>query len=264
MNFLEKYREAVENKNSILCVGLDPAEFGQREKNTIPEGADKLGSLSRLIEGVSPFCAAVKVNRNYVKDLSREELGEVVACAHNGGLIVIDDSKLADIGSTNDSGLYHAQQEGFDAVTYAPFPGNTEEAVNQAHKRGLALISLVLMSNPEFEARKRLMLDGKMLYEILAEEVKEYGVDGIVIGAPSPANHITEEEVERVRDIVGERFVLVPGIGAQGGQADYLIKTFGSGLAINVGRSIMYSDDPVAAAERYRDMFNKLRREYGV
>ncbi|MBI4148123.1 orotidine 5'-phosphate decarboxylase [Candidatus Woesearchaeota archaeon] len=146
VSFAQKWKQTVELKNSILCAGLDPAEYGQRE-NSIPHGIDKHLWCMRFVLDVSPHCAAVKINRNYIKDFSREETKTLVQRTHNLGMLAIDDSKLVDIGETNDAGFYHAQEEGFDAVTYAPFPGNTQEAVKQAHAKGLGLIGLVLMSN---------------------------------------------------------------------------------------------------------------------
>ncbi|MBF0417715.1 MAG: hypothetical protein HQL86_05635 [Magnetococcales bacterium] len=82
---------------------------------------------------------------------------------------------------------------------------------------------------------------------------------GVVVGAPSAKNHITESEIRRVHEIIGKRIVLVPGIGAQGGSLEFVLKTFGDYSMINVGRSVMYSKDPAEEARRYRDMINVQR-----
>ncbi len=259
MSFAEKWKNAVEKKNSILCVGLDPAEYGQRPDYSLPQGVNKLEWCLGFVEKIAPFAAAVKPNRNYVKDLSRAELKTLVDCIHAKGMIAIDDSKLADIGETNDAGFYHARQEGYDAVTYAPFPGNTKEAVTQAHAKGLGLIALVLMSNPEFEVIKNATIRGLKGFEYFAVQAAEYGCDGIVVGAPSPSNHVKDEEVRRVREIVGERLVLMPGVGTQGGEAAAILSAFGDNVIANVGRAILYASDPAKKAEEYRNILNKLR-----
>ena len=176
-------------------------------------------------------------------------------------MVAIDDSKLADIGETNDSGLYEAQEENFDAVTYAPFPGNAREVISQAHPRGLGIIPLVLMSNPEFKAIKNSRIRGIKGYEYFALQSAEYEADAIVVGAPSPTNHITDQEVRRVKEIVEDKIVLMPGIGAQGGDAKYIISVFGGDNVIaNVGRDIMYSPNPAKAASKYQKMLNKIRK----
>ncbi|MBI4144589.1 orotidine 5'-phosphate decarboxylase [Candidatus Woesearchaeota archaeon] len=260
-SFSQKWREAVERKNSILCAGLDPAEYGQRPDTSLPHGADKLKWCLDFVDAVAPFSAAVKPNRNYIKDLSRDETTELVSRIHKHGMVAIDDSKLADIGETNESGFYHAAGEGFDAVTFAPFAGNTAEAVAQAHGKGLGLIPLVLMSNPQFEVMKNARIRGLRGFEYFAFQVAEYGADAIVIGAPSPTNHVKDEEVRRVREIVGDCTVLMPGVGAQGGDAKYILDVFGGRNVIaNVGRAIMYARNPAKEAAKYQGMLNALRK----
>ncbi len=262
-SFGKKWLEAVERKNSILCAGLDPAEYGQRADFVLPRGTDKLEWCLDYVEKVAPFSAAVKINRNYIKDLSRPEIKKIVTKIHELNMVAIDDSKLTDIGETNDSGFYHAQEEGFDAVTYAAFPGNTKEAVEQAHPRGIGVIALVLMSNKEFKAIKESTIRGLKGYEYFAFQAAEYDADAIVVGAPSPTNHITEHEVKRVRDIAGEKLILMPGIGAQGGDAKYIINFFGRNNVIsNVSRAIMFASKPEEEAKKYQLMLNELRKIY--
>ncbi len=260
MSFAQKWEEVVAQKNSILCVGLDPAEYGQRPNASLPQGASKLEWCLDFVEKVAPFSAAVKPNRNYIEDLSREEKSKLTAHIHKWGMLAIEDSKLADIGETNDSGFYHSRMDGFDAVTYCPFPGNTREAVNQARSRDIGIISLVLMSNPEFEVIKNSKICGMRGFEYFAFQSAEYGADAIVVGAPSENNHITDEEVRRVKEIAGEQLVLMPGVGAQGGDAQVIIRIFGDNAIANVGRAIMYAPNPAKEAEKYRDMLNGLRK----
>lgn len=260
MTFMDKWKEAVEKKNSILCAGLDPAEYGQRGDGVLPQGEDKLSWCLDFVEKVAPFSAAVKPNRNYIKDFAGVETRHLTDRIHEFGMLAIDDSKLADIGETNDSGFYHAQAEGFDAVTYVPFPGNMREASKQAHDRGLGLIALVLMSNPEYEVIKNSTIRGLRGYEYFAMQVGEYGVDGMVIGAPSEKNHVKDEEVRKAHELAGEKaLVLMPGVGAQGGDAQYILSVFGDNVIANVGRAVMYAHDPAAAAKKYCDMLNALR-----
>lgn len=289
MTFLEKWLEVVDKKNSVLCAGLDPAEFamGRGEKG-LPELDDKREWALSYIEAVAPYCAALKPNMQYWKGPEDiESLVEISSLAHHLGMVVIDDSKLADIGSTNDAGVFYASQRA-DAVTFSPFAGNIEEAKKQAHDRGIGLISMVLMSNPEYEREKNKLVPLKddigidqediinvngdkyiKQYISLANDADQFELDGIVIGAPSSKNHITNEEIEKVRGYVRHpMLVLLPGVGAQGGEAGEIWKHFGNDrVIVNVGRSLMLPEgsnsnqvDQAITAEKYKEMLNELRK----
>lgn len=261
MDLQKTWQKIVKDKNSLLCVGLDPAEFGQRDPATLKEGEDKLTWSLELVKAVAPFASAIKPNRNYYKDFSRQQMQELTRAIHSAGMIAIDDAKIADIGSTVDAGIYHTSAEGFDAVTFAPFAGNTEEASASAMKHSVALINLVLMSNPEFATTKDGTMNGKKGFAHLASEsAKHAGVQGIVIGAPSESNHITSADIEIIKSHVSDKLVLMPGIGAQGGDAKKVLDAFGDNVIVNVGRAIFQSDDPAKAAETYRDQINSMRQ----
>ncbi|MBS3116257.1 orotidine 5'-phosphate decarboxylase [Candidatus Woesearchaeota archaeon] len=292
-SFREKWLAAVDAKNSVLCAGLDPAEFkmGRREEG-LPPGAFKLAWSLRYINAIAPYAAAVKPNVQFWKDNEdMESLQAIVQYAHEKELVVIDDSKLADIGATNDAGLYHAKKKGFDAVTLAPFAGNMEEAAKQAQARDIGLIAMCLMSNPEYEREKnkwvatregdywgngrletdQTLIDGKQhvkQYLQLARDANAFYLDGIVIGAPSAKNHIKEEEIAQVRySVRGQMLVLLPGVGAQGGEAQVIWRYFAKdAVIVNVGRNLMLPrgmkttpDDQTYIAKHFRDMLNELR-----
>lgn len=300
--FRSKWLKAVKEKGSVLCAGLDPAEFamGRGEKG-LPEGTPKLQWAIDYIHAVAPYCAAIKPNYQYWKSIGGEaELRHIHITANQEGLVVIDDSKLADIGPTNDAGVYSASQRA-DAVTFSPFAGNLEEATQQAHARGIGLISMVLMSNPEYEREKNKLVNvgGAMSTEYgfedrvlaspdshvkqyhvkqylqLAHDARKFGADAIVIGAPSKKNHIRESEIADVKRYVDRSYdktrmlVLLAGLGAQGGEADVIWRYFGRDNVIaNVGRSLMLPkgnnstpEQQAEAARHYRDMLNDLRTD---
>ena len=293
MSFYDKWKKAVESKNSILCAGLDPAEctMGRKEEG-LREGTSKLEWALKYVTAVAPYCAAVKPNVNYWKEHDdMRSLREIVDLAHSQGLVVIDDSKLADIGDTNDAGIYHSKSKGFDAVTIAPFAGNLAQAAQQAKARDIGAITMCLMSNPEYEREKNKLVPvsdalftlmmtltsnpGKVIdgqtylyqYIYLAYESTLHHIDGIVIGAPSPKNHIKENEIKKVRDLVNSTtLVLLPGIGKQGGEAGTIMRYFDrENVIANVGRDLMFPNGsnttPEQQAERaqyYQKMLNDL------
>tara|TARA_Y100000310_G_scaffold142028_1_gene141442 strand:- start:746 stop:1498 length:753 start_codon:yes stop_codon:yes gene_type:complete len=243
MGFRGEWLESVQRKGSVLCAGIDPAEFEiGRGENGLLEGTNKLEWSLRYVEAVAPYCAAVKLNIQYWKgDYDSEDLRELVSFARDLGVVVIDDSKLADIGSTNDAGMFYSKDMGADAVTLAPFAGNMEEASKKTHERGIEAITMCLMSNPEYEEEKNSLVrvDAITTYDSediipvrimgrkndspfvrryiqLAHDANRFGLDGVVIGAPSESNHITEEELAKARRYVGESMlVLAPGWGTR-------------------------------------------------
>ncbi|MBU2561048.1 MAG: orotidine 5'-phosphate decarboxylase [Nanoarchaeota archaeon] len=297
MSFREKWLEAVDKKDSVLCAGLDPADFkmGRGEKG-LPEGVNRRDWALGFIRAVAPYCAAVKPNIQYWKDEGdMESLMVVSAIAEECGLLVIDDSKLADIADTNDAGFFYAGRRPVDAVTFSPFAGNIAEAAKQGHDRGVGVISMCLMSNPEYDREKKKLVnvwdcvgqydendiiylrdeetgyDGFFVHQYvhLARQAELCGIDGIVIGAPSSKNHITEEELATARRQVSDRMlVLLPGVGAQGGEAEAIWKYFAKGAVIvNVGRDLMFPgnnnaagpEEHAARAKHYMERLNELR-----
>ena len=295
-SFREKWLAAVEKKNSVLCAGLDPAEYKMgRSEEGLPESVkdnqDKLAWGMRYLEAVAPYCAAMKANVNYWKaEGNMESLAVLCELAQELGLVTIDDSKLADIGSTNDAGLYHAKQKGFDAVTLAPFAGNLQETVGFARERDIDLISMCLMSNPGYESVKNQWVRVEDMdnfpnpfdtveiqgvphvrkYLQLAHDAARYGLDGIVIGAPNKKNHLKDEEIFIARAYSrDDTLVLLPGVGAQGGEADVIWKYFDKdNVIVNVGRRLMFlkgskstSKQQAEAARHYKEMLNESRQK---
>ncbi|MFX0063324.1 MAG: orotidine 5'-phosphate decarboxylase [Candidatus Hermodarchaeota archaeon] len=251
-SFLSKFQTVYEEKKSILCVGLDVAVLGQRPSRTIPPETDRLDFMLDLLEKVSPYCMAVKPNRQYVLGLTTAELSTFNKKVHELGLISIIDHKLSDIGSTNDSALFWINKEGFDALTFSPFAGNTRGAAEKAHEYGLGLIVLTLMSNPEAKWMITESINGKLAYRFYAEEVQNWA-DVAVVGA---TGHVKLEHIKEIKQIIGNKLILAPGVGAQGGDAEKLIQICGSELLINVGRAIIYDPDPAKKAKEFNDLFN--------
>ena len=98
------------------------------------------------------------------------------------------------------------------------------------------------------------------LYKSVAKHVKEwnhYGNCGLVVGATKP------EELKEIRDLVPEMPLLIPGVGAQGGEVEATVKagidTKGGRAIINASRSIIYAESPAKEAKKLRDEINKYR-----
>jgi len=266
-NFLKKYEKSRDEKNSILCAGFDPAIPNQREKNVIAEKYFKgSGSAAEAImsffedflESVQDYCSVIKPNSQYIFHMGISNIQKMNKMIHEQGITSLFDHKISDIGSTNDSGFYWIKEMGFDGTTHSPFAGNIEESLISAHKHDLGLVTLTLMSNPDsIYFMKESIVDGMKGYEFIANKLKEFNGDGMVVGA---TGHVTTEDIQKIRKLAGEDVVmLVPGIGKQQGDLKKVIEHGGKNVVLNVSRGILYSDDIRATAKSYNERFNEIR-----
>lgn len=175
---------------------------------------------------------------------------------------VILDAKRADIDSTN---KYYAKaifdNLGFDAVTVNPYLGkeSLEPFLKYVDK---GVIILVRTSNPGASEFQDLKVDssGKPLYQVIAEHIaKEWNTNsncGVVVGATYP------EELKVVRQIIGDMPILIPGVGAQGGSVEDIVKvglsSKGDGIIISSTRAIIYASKEADFAEAARRETQKL------
>ncbi|MFH1199728.1 MAG: orotidine-5'-phosphate decarboxylase [Candidatus Micrarchaeota archaeon] len=262
MDFLEKLRQAKKSKASALCVGLDPASIFFKETDSIPrhyfekngEADGMLEFCLDIVEKTAPHAAAFKPNAQYVMPFSLAQMQKLNKKIAESGSLSIYDLKLSDIGSTNESAAYWMKKAGFDAFTFSPFAGNVEETVGMAHKSGLGVIVLALMSNPEAKFFMReSIVDNRKGYEWICSEAARTGADGVVAGATNDGSELAD-----IREMIGQdTLMLIPGIGKQGGSLEALAKA-GKNVLINVGRSLIYADDPAKAAADYKRKFNEV------
>jgi len=271
-SFVEKYKTVKEQKDTILCVGLDPALPDQRKENVIPEWYARLGDdIGRfvfcmdMVERTHPYALAFKPNGKYVRGFSTEQHQLLTKAIREHGALSILDDKLADIGDTLESGLYWVHRWQYDAVTVMTEQGNLKEIVDLAHKHDppIGIIPMVLMSNPEaVRTFKETEYRGKPRYWTIAQEIRETGADGFVVGA---TGHVTEKEIRDIRAIVGDdKIALVPGVGKQEGDPVKIIRNIGENFLINVGRDLIFDKDPAQRAIHYFTLFNKTRTFYEV
>ena len=103
-----------------------------------------------------------------------DELETLTQIAYDEDLLFIDDSKLADIGSTNEAGIYYTQKKHIDAVTLACFAGNREEAARQCKKYDVGGIHMCMMSNSEYTQEK------DKLVPLTEEQAREYELSDLL------------------------------------------------------------------------------------
>ncbi|HQW82350.1 MAG TPA: orotidine-5'-phosphate decarboxylase, partial [Pseudomonadota bacterium] len=194
---------------------------------------------------------------------AEDQLEALIAHIHtrHPGVPVILDAKRGDIGATAEQYAREAfERYRADALTVNPYMGFDSIAPYLAYPdRGL--IVLCRTSNPGGSDLQNLELaNGRRLYEHVAELVAGpwnlHGQNALVVGATFP------EELARVRQIVGDLPLLVPGIGAQGGDIDATLRagaTCAGGLMINSSRAILYASDGEDFAEAARRVASATR-----
>jgi len=266
LSFREKVLDSYRGKNSVLCVGLDPALPSQRSSNVVPsryanqrdENKSRLDFCLSLVEETSPYCIAFKPNQQYVAGFTSNDHRSLTNAIESAGCFSILDYKLNDIGDTVESAIFHIKRWGYDAITFNPFLGNLEGTVKLAHsgERELGVIVLTLTSNPEaVRYQKETRLNGKPLYLAIAEDVQKYHADGCVVGA---TGHVAADEIRAIRAAAGsDKIFLIPGVGAQKGDPKKVIES-GGNVLINVSRDVIYSESPWEKAKEYTELFRAL------
>ncbi|MFW9777519.1 MAG: orotidine 5'-phosphate decarboxylase [Candidatus Heimdallarchaeota archaeon] len=254
MNFLRLLSTAKADSGSKICVGLDFANYGSRSTQTLAKNQDKVTKILQTIEELSSYCCAFKINRQYILDLYLDQIQQITYTIHERNRPIIIDHKVSDIGFTNDQALYHFSQEGFDAFTYSPFPGNVKEICDKAKRRGLATFVLVLMSNPEAAWMTQWSKGCVPLYQHLARLTNLYA-EGAVVGA---TGHVGDSELKILSQELSDKVILAPGIGQQGGGLSQLLKYFREEVVFNIGRGIIYQKNPLAKLKEYNMEIGKL------
>jgi orotidine-5'-phosphate decarboxylase len=272
VNFIDKLSAAWKSSNSMLCVGLDPDLA--KLPGAMQGRPDAIADFCKaIIDATADLACAFKPQIAYFAALGAEEQLEQV-CAYIRSnypqVPLILDAKRGDIGATAQQYAREAYDRyNADAVTLSPYMGfDSVEPYLAWQDRGQIL--LCRTSNPGGSDLQFLDVGGRPLYQHVAELVatkwNRNGQCALVVGATFP------EELAQVRAIVGDMPLLVPGIGAQGGDVAATVtkgKTAaGTGLMISSSRAILYaaaqgSEDFAAAARRVaietRDSINACR-----
>lgn len=270
MNFIQKLEAQWATSNSLLCVGLDPDLT--RIPMHLQEHAEPIYQFCRaIVDATHDLVCAYKPQIAYFAGAAAEDqlqkLMEYIRLEYPHIPLVLD-SKRGDIGST--AAMY--AKEAFDryqahAVTINPYMGrDSAQPFLDRADRGVVL--LCRTSNPGAGDLQDLEIDGQPLYERLATMItQDWNSNGncsLVVGATWP------EQMRKLREIAGDMPFLVPGVGAQGGDVEALVKAGqtanGTGLMVNSARGIIYAGSGFDfmqharnAAIETRDLINQYR-----
>jgi len=260
MNFVEQLEQAIKKNQSYLCVGLDvdlsriPSSFLNSE--------DPIFSFNRsIIEETKNLVCAFKPNLAFYEMYGLYGLSALIRTIEyiheETFLPVILDAKRGDVGHSSAAyaksifQIYKA-----DATTVNPYLGyDSLQPFLEYQTKGIFV--LCLTSNLGFQDFQTLGAN-EPLYLSVAKHVKEwnhYGNCGLVVGATKP------EELKEIAKIAEGMPILIPGVGAQGGDLAASAKFGGKYPIINVSRSIIYAQDPKQEALKIRNEINKHRHE---
>jgi len=260
MNFMEKLIAASQKNKSLLCVGLDPDPRLM---------SDKIGIFEfnkAIIDATSDLVCAYKPNFAFYEALGNEGLDALRQTVKHisDNIPVIGDAKRGDIGNTAKAYAKTIFSDfNFDATTVNPYLGfDSIEPFIQYHDKGVFILCRTSNAGAvDFQALRCVEHD-RPLFEIVALKAREWNVHGnigLVVGATYP------EELKLIRQDHPDMLLLIPGIGAQGGDlaltVRYGVDAQGERAIINSSRQIIYASREKDFAEAARKAASELREQ---
>ena len=258
--------ENIFHKKTFLCVGLD-TDVDKIPEHLFDVTDDPVFEFNKqIIDATADFCVAYKLNLAFYESIGLEgwdALERTVDYIRSSypDQFIIADAKRGDIGNT--SAMYARTYFGnmdFDAVTVAPYMGQDSVAPFLTYENKWTIL-LALTSNKGAFDFQYMEENGEKLFEKVLKTSKEWGSDEnmmYVVGA-TKAEMLTE-----IRKIIPNHFLLVPGVGAQGGSLQEVVK-YGKndecGLLVNSSRQIIYASSDVDFAEKAREEALKVQQE---
>lgn len=252
-SYADKLAERIESAETRLCVGLDPRPD--------QHPTDDLEAwLQEVIEETAEFAAAFKPNIAYFEALGVEgyQLLEDMLAWIPEDIPVILDCKRGDIGVTQE---YYAkayfERWDVDAVTLSPYLGaQTMGPFLEYPDKGVYLLGITTNEGSKDIQRKEL-IDGRSVYELVSKMAQKRSEQvGMVLGL----TNVDEEILDRVPDVP----LLIPGLGAQGGDLDVLAgQTRSAPNIVSVSRGILYHEPKRSFAEKAEDYANQITEVLG-
>jgi orotidine-5'-phosphate decarboxylase len=262
--------EQIKQKKSYLCIGLD-TDIDKIPKHLLQSKNAIVDFNKAIIDATKDYCVSYKINTAFYEALgskgwqAMEETVDYIPSTH----FKIADAKRGDIGNTSSQyAKAFFETLNFDAITVAPYMG--EDSIRPFFEfENKWTIVLGLTSNKganDFEMLRLVREDNqanessKRLYETVIETVSKWGNQNnlmFVTGATQAS------ELENIRKIIPNNFLLVPGVGFQGGSLSEVSKygiTSDCGLLVNASRAIIYA----GSGENYAAEATEIAKQYQV
>lgn len=261
----QEITEQIREKESFLCVGLDP-DVTKIPKHLLSSEDPLFEFCKSIIDATNDLCIAYKPNFAFFENEGTKgwiSLEKTINYLNEKypKIFTIADAKRGDIGNT--SRMYASavfDKMNFDSITVAPYMGEDSVTPFSGYKNKWVIL-LALTSNKGAEDFQLQKSGEKKLFESVLEKSKKWGSEEnmmYVVGATRP------EMLTEIRKIVPDHFLLVPGVGAQGGSLKEVVK-YGMnesvGLIVNASRSILYASSGPDFAEKAREEAKRMRDE---
>ena len=253
----------IKKKQSFLCVGLD-TDINKIPKHLL-ELEDPIFEFNKqIIDATKEFCVAYKPNIAFYECMGVsgwESLQKTLDYIPEN-IFTIADAKRGDIGNT--SSMYARaffENMNFDSVTVAPYMGSDSVTPFLEFEDKWAIVLALTSNKGGLYFQKIEDKNGKQLFEQVLESSKNWGTDAnmmYVVGATR------SEQLSKIRQIIPNHFLLVPGVGAQGGNLQDVAKygmNADCGLLVNSSRGIIYAGNNLDFAEKSRIEAEKLHQE---
>ena len=261
----ELYQQIVKKK-SYLCIGLD-SDLGRIPKHLLDFDDPIFEFNKRIIDATHDLCVAYKPNTAFYEARgiegwkSLEKTLNYIPDSH----FTIADAKRGDIGNTSRQyARAFFESLNFDSITVAPYMGSDSVMPFLEHSNKWVIL-LVLTSNAgSKDFQKKQLEEQKAVYEMVLEKAKEWGGPEnlmFVVGATQP------EYFEKIRAIVPDHFLLVPGVGAQGGSLEKVSEVgFNKyvGILVNSSRGIIYAGSGIDFAEKARAAASTIQQKMQI
>jgi orotidine-5'-phosphate decarboxylase len=265
-NFSEKLKKAIKRTGGCLCVGLD-VDLEKMPKSLPRDGQGALRFCRSIIESTRELAVAYKPNLAFFESLgtSGYEVLELLRQSVPHDVLFIADAKRGDIGNTSQAyakAFYGLLKS--DGLTLSPYMGK-DSVEPFLEYPGTCSFVLCLTSNPssaDFQLQE--LKGGEKLYQKVAKTAVQWGQGkkgeiGLVVGA-TQTQHLRE-----LRGLVPSTTFLVPGVGAQGGDLQGVLKEGrskdGYGILVNVSRQVLYASSENDFADAAREQAQKLVNE---
>ncbi len=260
----------IRRKKSFLCVGLD-TDVNKIPEHLFDETDDAIFEFNKqIIDVTADLCVAYKPNLAFYESIGLEGwdiLDRTVEYIRTNypDQFIIADAKRGDIGNT--SAMYARTFFGnmdFDAVTVAPYMGEDSVSPFLTYENKWVILLALTSNKGAFDFQFMQQEDGERLFEKVLKVSKTWGNDEnmmYVVGATKA------EMLADIRKIIPTHFLLVPGVGAQGGSLQEVAKyglTDECGLLVNSSRQIIYASSEQDFAEKAREEALKVQQEMEV
>ena len=256
----------IKKKQSFLCIGLD-TDISKIPTHLLDLEDPIFEFNKQIIDSTKNLCVAYKPNIAFYESMGISGWNSLQKTLDYipEGIFTIADAKRGDIGNT--SSMYARaffENMNFDSVTVTPYMGSDSVAPFLEFKDKWAIVLALTSNKGGLDFQKIENKNSKQLFEQVLETSKQWGTDEnmmYVVGATRA------EQLAEIRKIIPNHFLLVPGVGAQGGNVQDVAKygmNADCGLLVNSSRGIIYAGNDTDFAEKAKIEAQKLQQEMAV